>query len=531
MKNRKVQRLLAGGVAAAMLMTSAAGCGNSSSSSSGGDTPTASTTASATSSKVDTSKEVKLKMYLLGDKPADFDKVYAEINKELKAKINATVDVSFLSWAEHDQKYSLLFSSGEDFDLIFTAAGWAHYETTASKKGFYKLTDDFLNTYAPDVKKVVPEEAWKQATINGGVYMVPNYNIEFGQECVAVRGDLMKKYGFKDITSTKDLESFCDKVAKNEKNITPFGAQGKALQYTYLLNRNHWKEITGTPLTLFAFQNNDLNNTKVISVAETQQFRQYAKEMKTMQQKGYWSKDALSTKDTRSDAFLQGKAACMVWNVGSCASYSEQANKDHPDWNCNVYDLFPNDKKTINVYTNNGIAINARSKNPERAMMAIDQFMTNKKIYDLAAYGIEGEHYKAVGDKKYVTGPKADRYPANTACNWGWNNENLTRSYDLTNADPARIKAQNLTDAWKKSPAEAHPLLSFSFSEDKVKTQVSVMNTLISQYMDPICCGLVDDPDKAVDEFVAKLKQAGLDQVKAEIQRQADERVAELKKA
>lgn len=523
MKRNGAKRLLAGGMAAVMLMACAAGCGNGSSSSS-------STAAGKTASgKVDTSKEVKLKMYLLGDKPADFDKVYAEINKELKAKINATVDVSFLSWAEHDQKYSLLFSSGEDFDLIFTASGWAHYETTASKKGFYKLTDDFISTYAPDVKKVEPEEAWKQAKINDGIYMVPNYKIEFGQECVAVRGDLMEKYGIKDIKSTQDLENYFDKVVKNEKGMTPLGAQGKALQYTYLLNRNHWKEITGTPLTLFAFQNNDMKNNKIISVAETDEFRQYAKEMKAMQQKGYWSKDALSTKDTRSDAFLQGKAAAMVWNIGSCANYCEQANKQHPEWKCNVYDLLPNEKKIINVYTNNGIAINANSKNPERAMMAINQFMTNKKIYDLAAYGIEGTHYKAVGDNKYVTAAQAENYPADGACNWGWNNEKLTRQYDLTNADASRKKAQTLVDTWKKDPAESHPLLTLSFSEDKVKTQISVMNTLVSQYMDPICCGLVDDPDKAVDEFVDKLKQAGLDQVKEEIQRQADERVKETK--
>lgn len=523
MKN-KAMRLMAGGLAAMMLMTSAAGCGSNPSSSGG-----AKTTGTAASGKVDTSKEVKLKMYLLGDKPADFDKVYAEINKEMKAKINATVDVKFLSWAEHDQKYSLLFSSGEDFDLIFTAAGWGHYEPTASKNGFYKLTDNFVSTYAPGVKKVVPAEAWKQAQMNGNVYMVPNYNIEFGQECFAVRGDLMAKYGMKNIANTQDLEKFCDMVLKNEKGITPFGSQGTALQYTYLMNRNHYWAITGTPSTLFAFKSNEPSNTKLISVAETPEFRQYAKEMKAMQQKGYWSKDALSTKDTRSDAFMQGKAAIMVWNVGSCANYCEQANKQHPDWKCNVYDPFPNDKKTINAYTNNGIAINARSKNPERAMMAINQFMTNKKIYDLAAYGIAGVHYNPVGDNQYTTAAQAERFPAEGACNWGWHNENLKRQYSMANADISRKKADELTTKWKKNPAEPHPLLAFSFSEDRVKTQISVMNTLVSQYMNPICCGLVDDPDKAVDDFIAKLKQAGLDQVKTEIQRQIDERLKTTK--
>src|SRR5690349_9363365 len=57
---------------------------------------------------VDISKPVTLKMYLLGERTADFDKVYAEINKRLQEKLNATVEVEFLSWSEHDKKYSLL---------------------------------------------------------------------------------------------------------------------------------------------------------------------------------------------------------------------------------------------------------------------------------------------------------------------------------------------------------------------------------------------------------------------------------------
>ena len=59
-------------------------------------------------------------MYLLGDGAADVDLVYGEISKILEENINAST-VDFLSWAEHDTKYPLLFSSGENFDLIFTA--------------------------------------------------------------------------------------------------------------------------------------------------------------------------------------------------------------------------------------------------------------------------------------------------------------------------------------------------------------------------------------------------------------------------
>ena len=115
-----------------MITGAAAGCSTAGQASSSGGTDAASAgdAASGETGAVDTSEKVELKMYLIGDRTPDFDEVYAEINKILEEEINATVSVDFLSWGEHETKYSLLFSGQEDFDLIFTASSWCHYEQT-----------------------------------------------------------------------------------------------------------------------------------------------------------------------------------------------------------------------------------------------------------------------------------------------------------------------------------------------------------------------------------------------------------------
>ncbi len=155
------------------------------------DSGEASESDEATGQVPDTSEHVDLKMYLIGDRTADFDEVYGKINEILEKKLNCSLSVDFLSWGDHDTKYSLLFSSQEDFDLIFTASSWCHYEQTAALGGFYPLSEDFIKTYAPDIWNVVPEMAWEQAKINGKIYMVPNYQNEFGQDVMTIRGDLM----------------------------------------------------------------------------------------------------------------------------------------------------------------------------------------------------------------------------------------------------------------------------------------------------------------------------------------------------
>lgn len=83
----------------------------------------------------DTSEEVTLVMYLIGERPVDNDEVFAKINEKLKAEINAVIEVKFMSWGEYEQKYPLIFASGEDWDIIYTA-DWCFYNAQATKQGF-----------------------------------------------------------------------------------------------------------------------------------------------------------------------------------------------------------------------------------------------------------------------------------------------------------------------------------------------------------------------------------------------------------
>ena len=56
---------------------------------------------------------------------------------------------------------------------------------------------------------------WDQAKIDGKVYMVPNYSNEFGQDVLAVRGDLMEEYGIDEIKDWDSLMTFYKACAEN----------------------------------------------------------------------------------------------------------------------------------------------------------------------------------------------------------------------------------------------------------------------------------------------------------------------------
>ncbi|MFV0344007.1 MAG: ABC transporter substrate-binding protein [Anaerocolumna sp.] len=474
---------------------------------------------------VDISSPVTLKMYLLGDRTADFDKVYDEVNKILKEKLNATIEVEFLSWSEHDTKYSLLFAGSENFDLIFTASAWGHYESTVAMGGFHPLTEEFVKTYAPDIWNVVPEVAWSQAEIDGSPYMVPNYQNEFGANVVAVRGDLMEKYGYSEITSWDQLMAFYEDVATKETTITPLGTQGGGLLYSYILDQK-LDTIGGAPGELFIYNNLEVNDLNVTYSLDSEAFTNYFKLAKEMYDKGYWSPDSLATTEERQDGFLSGTAASMIWNMGSAKYYAKEANKAHPEWNCTIIDVSPTVQKAVNPYINNGMAINAASKNKERAMMVLNEFYTNTDIQDLTSLGIEGTHWEAVGEEEYKLLDANANYGADNNCNWGWINTEIRRTEYVENPDNVDTVSTEILDKWNADIKAEHPYDGFSFNNANVSSETAAVSTVITQYYTPLLLGMAGDVDTALAELRTQLDKAGIQNIYDEIKKQTEEYLA-----
>jgi len=470
----------------------------------------------------DTSKAVTVRMYLLGDKSKDFDLVYGEINRILKEEINAAVEVTFLSWAEHAQRYSLLFAGGEDFDLIFTASPWAHYETTASMGGFYALSPQFLQTYAPDIWETVPPVAWDQAKLDGNIYMVPNFANEFGADVYALRGDLLKKYGYADIASLEELIGFFEKVAVGEARagLRPQGNSAGML-YHYFQDAGY-AVMNGSPGELFIINTQNPADTSITYLLDWDRFDPYCRDMKRFFDMGFWSRDSLASQDQRQDGLLRGASAGMAWNLGSSKRFADEANAAHPEWDVTLADYAQKWPKRVNAYINNGVAVNAASKNKERALMALNEFYTNKAVYDLAAYGIEGVHWIAEGDKYYRTTPRTADYGINANCNWGWNNMNLSRTEYVENPTELDRKYDEILSRWNANVKPAHLLDGFTFDKSAVTTELSIIDSLTPEYYTPLVSGMAGDAPAALAALRRQLDSAGIRRVIDEANRQAE---------
>lgn len=472
--------------------------------------------------KADTSKRIDLKMYFVGGKSADHAKVMAEINKKLLAKLNTTLDLSYISWADMNTKYQLLFASGENFDAIFTA-DWAHYASQAYKNGFMEITDSLLSKYAPNIKKNTPKEVWNQVKINKKIYMIPQLQEEYAQKQFILRGDIREKYKIPAKFSTfKDLEPYLSAVKKESGMVgiiqipTSYG-----LKQEILLQQNEWGKAGNNTNFGFAYYKIGNTNTATLyNLLDSPEYLEHLKLMRRWNKLGFFQRSLLNNKIDGRAALLNGQCGLMFQNIGSANNYAAELRRTKPDWKLEVYDTTMGKKVLPYPATGGGLGIRATTKNADRVLMVTDYMRYDKEMNLLAQRGIQGEHWNiAPGQNDInvtVSGPSAGKFP--DSFGWGpWRNTMYQSMPAKQDAIPGYLEYV----ASAKKRTVVHPLLSFNYNGEKYKNELAAIKSISDIYLPALEFGFVE-PTAKLAEFKQKLDAAGFQKVFADMQFQAN---------
>lgn len=469
---------------------------------------------------IDTSKEVTLKMYLVGDGAPDVPVIYDEVNKMLKEKINATIEPTYLSWAEVNEKYPVIAASGEDFDLIFSA-NWIKFTDYARNGAFYEITDDMLNTYAPltvaNTDKAMIDGCRLQE--NGKLFMLGMNSREYETKCYMVRGDIMKIANLTEIKNFDDLVTYME-AAKTIDGIIPFDLAGNyndLMTYTWRYQNNVSMGIKGAVDGAYI-----IGDTKVLNGDEYRALQEpWLEKMVDLRTEGMWTKNAPMAKYTTKDSFKSGKSAACIDNLGNVVGIYESVTAEHPDWDVKVFPLTPAENPTrCNPYTQNGMSIGVNSKNPERALMALDLLRNDKTINQTTTYGIEGVYWKENNGEIELIGDQTlkEGYPADQACPWGWRNDTYYFPIKSSLPNQKELKQYHI-DHFVEDP-----LLNFVFDPTPVQEIHDALASFKDDRSTLIDFGLQDKENiKPILDDIQKQKEAlGVDEYHAEIQKQID---------
>ncbi len=502
------KKLVAVLLAATMSLGLLAGCGGSGGASSSGDAAASGSSSEAgATGEIDTSKEVELVMYVISDRPAGQDIVDENLNTLLKEKLNCTLKINWIGWAEYAQKYPLLFSSGEEFDMAY-CAGWLGFANLAQRGAFMAL-DDLLPTYAPDNYAMHSESALQQATINGKLYAVPTLLPTYTTYGSIYRGDIAAEAGITGpIDTFEKVEEFADYVVANHPEMEALDQYSAGPELSLVWTRmDGLMDVDSNMRYLFYDPSEEHPTVKAIyDLDGVTEFYQMCKEWCD---KGYWSKSALA--DTDSQKTQNGKAAMRFHNIDSWSGVCVL----HPEWD---FQYGPMTKDIAHLpYTQDCMVISNTAKNPERALAFWNLLTTDQEVYDALYYGVLGTSYE-LNDEGQFTILDTDLYATNAM--WA------ARTMDL-NRNQAGVPEtyDTLRQEWEgkiKEAVGAEKFTGFVMDTSSISTEVAACTNARQQYGWPLELGYTDNVEASIEEYKTAMQAAGIDKVIAECQKQLD---------
>ena len=259
-------------------------------------------------------------------------------------------------------------------------------------------------------------------------------------------------------------------------------------------------------------------------VTDTDSLVEFAKLMKEWDEIGVWKTDVLNntSSDNRED-FRVGKTAAeqhhtQTWtDLCSPGHTNNTIFADDEDAEVGFF-YFGEETKNVTALsiTHGAMAVSAASKNPERALMVYDLIRNDADCYKLFNYGIEGVQYNVTSDGLRETIADADSIVTNY---WWGRNDDL----ELRDATMNWDTIDKLYKEYDDIKIE-YPYGQFIPNVDSISTQIDQINEIHTNYMKQIAYGKYSGTaEEIVAEYQQALKDAGIDDVTAELQKQIDE--------
>ena len=131
-----------------------------------------------------------LRVILLGEKPADFATVEAELNKIIEPELGMKVTFEFFDPASMGEKMKLKMAEKDTFDITWT--GYCNaYQTAVQMKGLYDITDLLDNIKMKDgstvkMSDVVDQSYIDSAKVKNRVYGIPCIQVTSNPRCYTI---------------------------------------------------------------------------------------------------------------------------------------------------------------------------------------------------------------------------------------------------------------------------------------------------------------------------------------------------------
>lgn len=437
-----------------------------------------------------------------GGKADDIATVMEAVNEIAREEIGVEVEFQTYEFGQWFQQYSLFLSGTEDVDILINYGG---YQNAVAQGAAYDITD-IIQEYGQDII-AMEGDYLKSGEVDGVQYAIPIYASYAWTMGIIYRQDIVDELGLGDmVAGVKNLEDWGEVLAvvkEAKPDMLPYVSNGGNTSTNF--NYGFWDDLGNSYGVLM----NGGETSEVVNLFETEQYAQLCGVMHDWYQKGYTSKDI----QTQTDGFttlVQNDAAFSTVCQADFNTAFYQSTTCRKDMGVVLLDT-----PVARTYNNVTYTVMSNTDHPEACVKFLNLWFSNIEVGNLISYGIEGVHYQLNenGMGTYLDGQDAKTCTYHLGT--GISNTNRIR-WESENPDYAADLVESNTTA-KKSVA-----LGFSFDPTNVTNEITQLDNIASKYQNGLECGALD-PEIYLPEFIAALKEAGLDTVIAEKQQQLND--------
>lgn len=446
-------------------------------------------------------------------KQADSEEVWAAFNEKLHEHLpNVDVEFEVFPMSDYKQQFMLMQTSDEQIDIVNLYG--LTFSTEVENRTLAPL-NDLLDRYGADVRASLPEWVWDYMKIDGIQYGIPSYQMLSTFNSFAFRQEQADKYLDKEAlkkalySSNRLTDEVYDILEDYMRTLKENGE--------LYLGINQWKPEKGYE-TILSNYNIDIDDPecKVVYKFRREELKKDYERQARWYKEGYIREDSLSAND---DSNKQGtEDGFVVWSEQYSPWLEESLEKQY-GMDIELIPLM--DKYYIsNNNVASGTGIMATSNHKEEAMQVLNLLQSDKELYNLLVFGIEGKHYTKISDTRIETPYSSGQASMNDKYGlYKWIVGNTSLAFDTQN------EPDGYAQWWQKDINEStwrSQLIGFIPDTSAIADKVDQINAIKGEYMASLTSGSLDNWEQVYDEWMQKIEAAGNSEVEAELQRQVD---------
>lgn len=493
---------------AAMLAAMSTGCSATKKTSSAESSfSTSSASSSASSQDLSKQSEQHLELYActMGGNNDSLASINKAINAYIKPILNEDVTIHFLSLGEYATKVNLMMASSDPVDLMMSTGSLT---TALVSQDALTPVDSSVAKYGKGIESALGSTVLNGSKIGGKLYAIPTYREFATGYGYLYQTALNDKYklGLENAKSFDDIEAAFKKLKSEAPNIVGLYGTNTVPPFTGW----DWDNLAGNDLGVLLNYGKALTVTNLYSSDE---YKQLVERMHRWYVAGYVNRDAATTTVNAQQVLQAGQALGEFINTKPNVD-SEETQQFGLSVKC-----IPLTSNLMCSATLQGAAwtVPHNTSSADRAIQFLNLMYSDKTVYNLLSYGIEGQDWtysdKANDVIDYPSGKTATTKTWENTLSWQWGNLMLGH---IWKGSSLTLHQDYLT--YNKN-AVLSQALGFTFDPKNVQNEITTCANIQTKYRAGLEWGALD-PDTTLAKYNAELKTGGIDTIIQEEQSQ-----------